>query len=218
MLKPLLFDLDGTLIDSVPDLAAAVDTVLTASGFASAGIAKVRVWIGNGASVLIERALADALGRQPSTTELDAALAHFMRLYRRACCVQSQLYPQVLDTLARLSEQGRSMAIVTNKPYEFALQISQHYGLEQYCPVLLGGDSVATKKPAPDMLQAAAAQMQHKLSDCVMIGDSRSDVLAAQAAGIDCYAVAYGYHRNEDLQALGALCVVQGFDELLGML
>lgn len=221
MAKAILFDLDGTLIDSAPDLTVVVDRVLRNLGYAPAGLNKVRSWIGEGAQQLLIQALADARSvslEQISTTDTASIMARFQGLYRVNCCVQSHLYQGVLDTLAVLAGKSYRMAIVTNKPFEFAQQIVNFYGLDQFCPVLIGGDSCNTKKPAPDMLYAAAEQLGVRINCCVMVGDSKSDVLAAKAAGINCYAVGYGYHQGYNLQGLGAAHVVAEFSQLRGFL
>lgn len=221
MTKAVLFDLDGTLIDSAPDLTAAIDTVLLKAGYPAAGDAKVRAWVGNGAPMLVLRAIANAKGlaeHEVSAAEAETMLQQFKAVYRTNCCDQSRLYAGVLSTLAQLAQQSYPMAIVTNKPVEFAQQIVQHYGLADFCPVLFGGDSVTAKKPAADMLYAAAAALAVPITQCTMVGDSKADIAAAAAAGIPCLAVSYGYHRGDDLRALGAHHVVDDFSALLSLL
>ena len=221
MAKAILFDLDGTLIDSAPDLSAAIDAVLVDLGYAPAGIDKVRAWVGNGAALLATRALAHAKHvseSEISTAEAADVLARFKTVYRSNCCHKSELYEGVIETLAYFAKQSYRMAIVTNKPYEFAEQMVNHYGLKAFCPVLIGGDSLPTKKPDPEVLYYAAKALNVPIENCVMVGDSKSDVLAAKAAGIVCYGLSYGYHRGDDLLALGAQQLLADFSKLQGLL
>lgn len=210
----VLLDLDGTLLDSAPDLAFAVDTVLGDYGYAAAGEANARNWIGSGAQVLVQRALAnakqvpqEAIGAE----ELALAVARFKVIYRNCCCDQSSLYPGVIDGLQLLRTKAKKLAIVTNKPFEFSAAIIGHYGLEQFADTLVGGDSLATKKPDPAMLLYAADRLDVAIGDCVMVGDSSADILAGKNAGIAALAVSYGYHRGANLTQLGADRVFDNF-------
>ncbi len=212
-IKALLLDLDGTLIDSVPDLADAVNVMLKQLGFAIVSDELVRSWVGNGALLLVKRALANACNSRVDTlndANIEKALVLFKDSYRENCCHRSELYPRVLETLEKLQQQGIKMAIVTNKPVEFANTIVRYYGLDQYCSVVLGGDSLATHKPNPAMLIVAAKELDLRVDECIMLGDSAADVNAATNAHIPCYIMTYGYNGGQDLLALGAQ---QGFDE-----
>lgn len=202
--QALLFDLDGTLVDSVPDLAVAVEATLQALGFAPAGEHRVRQWVGNGARRLMQCALAHSLdiaeGQLPAAS-LDQAHRLFLQHYRHSNGAASTVYPGVIDSLRRWQQQQRPMAIVTNKPLPFVPQLLAGLGLDGFFSVLVGGECTATKKPSPEPLLYACAQLQVDPGRCLMVGDSRNDVLAARAAQMPVVAVSYGYNHGEPIAA-----------------
>lgn len=215
-MRALLFDLDGTLIDSVPDIAAAVDKTLLSLGTVAAGEDKVRAWVGNGAEMLVRRALLDARQldeKDLAESDVQSALATFKQYYDIHCCELSRLYEGVSESLLSLSHEYK-MAIVTNKPKAFAAKIAKAYGLDKTCSVLIGGECLPTRKPAPEMLYAAAEQLSVDIQDCIMVGDSAADIGAAMNANISCLAVDYGYHRDADLLALGADALFSDFSSV----
>ncbi len=215
----LLFDLDGTLVDSVPDLAQAVDATLLQMQLPPAGEAAVRMWIGNGASMLLRRALAAATRRLPDQVPeslLETGLNTFFGHYEEQCCRATVLYPGVTQALLGLQERGVAMACVTNKPARFTDPLLRHFGLHQFFPVALSGDSLAQKKPDPAPLLAAIQSLGLTPSECAMVGDSGSDVDAARNAGIPVVVVSYGYSQGIDAADLGADAVVDSLLQLLG--
>ena len=201
--KAILFDLDGTLVDSVPDLAAALDTALLACGHNAPGEPLARTWVGNGARVLVQRALAWAMTLDVSDVpehQLDAALAQFFSAYEKNCAAHTRLYDGVLDCLNAWHQQGIAMACVTNKPERFTHPILAHFQLEDLLPVVLGGDSLPQRKPHPTPLQEALKRLDISTAEtqqCLMVGDSRNDVEAARAAGMPVACVSYGYNHGE---------------------
>jgi phosphoglycolate phosphatase len=216
--KALLFDLDGTLVDSAPDIAAALDDTLRQLQFSPVGEPAVRMWIGNGAPMLLRRALANAIDCSPEQVPqalLQAGLEAFFINYEACCCQATIAYPGVMRALEGLHAGGIAMACVTNKPVRFTIPLLAALGLQPYFPVVLGGDSLAQKKPDPAPLRAAAQGLGIVLSDCVMVGDSGTDVSAARNAGIGVVAVSYGYSRGVDAGQLGADRVVDSLLELL---
>ncbi len=204
-LKPaaILFDLDGTLVDSASDLALAVNRCLQELELPMAEEASVRGWVGNGAAKLVERALCDRLNCKPEALEAglaDRALQAFFRHYEACCTETTQLYPGVEPTLERL-EPHYPMACVTNKPMRYARRLLDHFELP--FSVLIGGDSLVVKKPAPEPLLEACAELGVDAKDCLMVGDSRSDVLAARAAGMPVLCYSFGYNHGAPVASLG---------------
>lgn len=196
------FDLDGTLIDSVPDLAAALAHAFNEEGLTPPSAEAVSGWVGNGAQVLTERALAWALDVAEHT--LDKALkarvyAAFLRYYGEAPHRLTQLYPGVADALAALQEAGFVLVLVTNKPERFIAPLLSHFAIDACFSLRLGGDSLARKKPDPLPLLHAAAHFDVPASACVMVGDSRHDMAAGTAAGFATVALTYGYNHGEPI-------------------
>lgn len=213
--EALLFDLDGTLIDSVPDLANAVDYTLQQAGFTAAGEALVRKWVGNGARKLLERALRNAKG-EATEHELDRLLPVFFERYEACCADATGIYSGVTEALKHWHAAGIRMACVTNKPERFAQKIVDHFGWSDSLPVVLGGDSLPTKKPAPEPLWEACKRLDVDPANTIMVGDSVNDVQAARAAGMKVIAVPYGYNYGSDIRQAEPDLVVDRLDQLLG--
>ncbi len=195
----VMFDLDGTLVDSVPDLAAAIDKTLCDLGRPAAGVAQVRDWVGNGARVLVRRALAGGLQHEHvDETLAEQALELFMQHYAVNHAL-TQVYAGVKPTLDWLREQQVELAIVTNKPERFVAPLLDEKGLGGYFRWIVGGDTLPQQKPDPaallHVLQLARVDAAHAL----FVGDSRNDVLAARAAGVPCVALSYGYNHGRPI-------------------
>lgn len=204
-----LFDLDGTLVDSAPDLAVAVNRLLSADGFAPVSDSAVRLWVGNGARKLVERALTHAgsqSGRAfvPDDAIIDDALARFLDYYADCCTFATRPYQGVQELLRHWAEKGVKLAVVTNKPTRFTHLILEKLELAAYFDVVTCGDSYAQKKPDPMPLRETLGLLGVAADAALMIGDSRADLLAARAAGVPCVCVSYGYHQGVDLRALEA--------------
>lgn len=195
----VVFDLDGTLIDSAPDLAQAVDDTLAELDLAAPGLARVRGWIGNGSYTLIERALTHALSAPPSRVMLDDAHARFLTFYAHAPCERTRLYDGARAALEALRQRNLVCALVTNKPAAFLPPILKRFELAPYFAVALGGDSLEEKKPHPAPLLHAAAQTGIAPEQALMVGDSRHDIQAGKAAGFRTLAVTYGYNHGEPI-------------------
>lgn len=215
----VLFDLDGTLVDSAPDLAVAVDRMLEELGYATVGEQRVRQWIGHGARKLVQRALAyvrfDGDEEQIVDTLLNEAHRYFIHHYHQCCANSSCLYPGVVETLNTLSSHGVKQACVTNKPKQFTGKILENLGIASYFQLVLSGDSLGEKKPHPLPLQHAMQELGVDASSCLMIGDSQTDVAAAKAAGIKVLCVTYGYNHGQDVRTLQADDYVDSFEQLL---
>ncbi|MGL4517720.1 MAG: phosphoglycolate phosphatase [Shewanella sp.] len=214
-IKAIAFDLDGTLIDSVPDLAVATQAALAELGLASCTEAQVRTWVGNGAEMLMRRAMSHALGEAVAQAALDAAMPVFMHHSQENLEKPSALYRDVHSVLQTLFEAGFKLAVVTNKPYRFTLPLLEAFNINEFFSLVLGGDSLAKMKPDPLPLQHLLAQWQLDTTELLMVGDSKNDILAAKAAGIASIGLTYGYNYGEDIGLAGPDAVCEQFSELL---
>ncbi|WP_414705204.1 phosphoglycolate phosphatase [Pseudomonas sp.] len=195
----VMFDLDGTLVDSVPDLTAAVDSMLRQLGRAPAGIEKVRDWVGNGAPVLVRRALAGQLDHtQVSDEEAEAALTLFTEAYAGSHAL-TRVYPGVPECLGWLTAHDIPLAVITNKPSRFVAPLLEEKGLAQHFRWTVGGDTLPVQKPDPAALCWVMDKAGVSPADALFIGDSRNDVLAARAAGVRCVALSYGYNHGRPI-------------------
>lgn len=211
----VMFDLDGTLIDSVPDLAEAVDRMLVEMGRAPAGVEKVRDWVGNGARVLVRRALAGGLDHAAvGEAETEEALARFLDIYAD-CHNLTALYPGVHELLEALSTAAVELAVVTNKPERFVAPLLEQVGLGGYFRWIIGGDTLPQQKPDPEALLQVMHLAGVEAAQSLFIGDSRNDVLAARAAGVPCIAVSYGYNHGRPIAEEKPGLVVDSLAELL---
>ncbi|WP_349568380.1 phosphoglycolate phosphatase [Azotobacter salinestris] len=213
--KLAMFDLDGTLVDSVPDLAAAVDRMLVQLGRAPAGVERVRLWIGNGAPVLVRRALAGDLDhRGVETAEAEAALALFMQAYADNHAL-TRVYPGVPQTLDWLREREVPLALITNKPSRFLPQLLADKGLDGYFRWIVGGDTLPQQKPDPAALLWVMGEAGVTAGEALFVGDSRNDVLAAKAAGVACVALSYGYNHGRPIAEEGPALVLDALSALV---
>lgn len=195
----VMFDLDGTLVDSVPGLAGAVDRMLIELGRPPAGIDAVRLWIGNGSRVLVRRALAGGLEHGAVDDELaDRGLALFMAAYGQDHG-RTEVYPGVRDTLKWLAKEGVEMALITNKAEQFVAPLLDELKLGRYFRWIIGGDTLPQQKPDPaalfHVMKMAGVAPEHAL----FVGDSRNDIRAAKAAGVACVGLTYGYNHGRPI-------------------
>lgn len=211
----VMFDLDGTLMDSVPDLAAAVDKMLMLLGREPAGIERVRDWVGNGSRVLVRRALAGQLDHDGVADELaDEALALFMQAYAGGHELTA-VYPGVRDCLDWLREREVKLAIITNKPAQFIEPLLEEKGLAGYFDWLVGGDTLPQQKPDPAALFWVMDKAGVAPSESLFVGDSRNDVRAAKAATVRCVALTYGYNHGEPIADEQPALVLDDLRELV---
>ena len=213
----ILFDFDGTLIDSVPDLVSAINEMQTALRREHFEEDVVRSWVGNGAQTLVKRALSGSVNIDESidTAFFEKALEIFLRAYKEHACVKTRTYPNVHTTLQKLKERGYKMAIVTNKPHTFVAPILKGLELEEYFSLYLGGDSLEKKKPHPEPLLHICRKLGVDVLNAVMVGDSKNDILAANAANMQSIAVSYGYNYGEDISLHHPSIVVDDFADIL---
>lgn len=214
----VLFDLDGTLIDSVPDLAAAVDYMLRQLGRDEAGVERVATWVGNGADKLVRRALADGdewLAQRLDSQEVTAARQHFDQAYLEHLHHATGLYDGVEALLQQLqSGLSRHLALVTNKPRMFTEPLLASLGWQDTFDCVVCGDDLDEKKPSPKPLLHICQQLDIQPAQALMIGDSRNDVMAARLAGIPIVAVSYGYNHGEDIVHSEPDWIIQTLPEL----
>ncbi|MBZ5489085.1 phosphoglycolate phosphatase [Halomonas aquamarina] len=196
----IAFDLDGTLIDSVPDLAAALKRTLGELELAVPDEHQVREWVGNGAPVLVERALTWAAGQPPKAHLQARAFEGFMQHYGAAPNALTRLYPKVKNALEALHQAGFTLVLITNKPERFIAPILEHFGLKDWFALCLGGDTLAEKKPSPMPLLHAADRFGFAPHECLMVGDSRHDIGAGKAAGFATLALPYGYNHGDPIE------------------
>ena len=214
----ILIDVDGTLVDSVPDLAWCVDEMMKALGREPWGEARVRDWVGNGVERLVRRALIGQLDGEPSDEEFDKAYPIFLDLYAENTSKRSTLYPGVEEGLDYLREQGYSLGCVTNKAEQFTLPLLRDLGIEDYFGIVVAGDTLPVKKPDPTPLLYAAEFFGTGPEHSLMIGDSKSDVKAARAAGFRIICMSYGYNHGEDIRIYEPDAVIDSMAELRDML
>lgn len=206
--EAVLFDLDGTLVDSVPDMADAIDRILLAMGRDPVGEDAVRGWVGNGARRLVTRALTGDPEAEADEALVDEALHRFLADYRQALCVRSHLYPGVREGLEALRRDGYRLACVTNKPEALAVTLLHQLNLSGLLPVVVGGDTTAERKPSALPLFHALRQLGCEADRAVMIGDSATDIAAARNAGVPVLCVPYGYNHGLDVRRAGADAIV----------
>ena len=221
LLKPvLMFDFDGTLINSVPDLAAATNAMMQQLGREPYPLSTIEGWIGNGSRMLVARALSgerivsDALSCQ----EIDDAEAIFLEAYAAHDVSHTTPYPDVDAGLAQLKETGYTLALVTNKPIRFVPRILEALGWQDHFSVVMGGDSLPQKKPDPAPLHHVCETLQISADKALMIGDSINDILAGQRAGVDTVGVTYGYNYGQPISESQPTYVFDSFAKLTAWL
>lgn len=198
--KMVMIDLDGTLIDTVPDLAAAANRMLADLGRPAWGMEHYRAWIGNGVPRFVKRALTGEMQAEPDAHLFEQALVFFRKHYGEAVSDLSKPYPGVIEALERLSAQGYSLACITNKAEAFTLPLLKNLDLHKYFKLVLSGDSLPKQKPDPLPLQHACRHFGIDTAHGVLVGDSSNDVHAARAAGMPVICVTYGYNHGHDIR------------------
>ncbi len=214
----ILIDVDGTLVDSVPDLAYCVDEMMKQLGLPERGEHAVRHWVGNGVERLVKRALLNKLDGEPDPDLFARALPIFTALYAENTSKRSNLYAGVREGLDYFRQKNYRLGCVTNKAAEFTLPILRDLGVQDYFEVTICGDDTPRKKPDPLPLLTAADRMAVDPQQAMMLGDSQSDVKAARAAGFQVVCVSYGYNHGEDIRSFAPDAVIDSFTELQHLL
>lgn len=212
--KMFLIDLDGTLVDSVPDLAYCVDEMMKKIGMPVRGEDAVHHWVGNGVPRLVERALTNDLDGMPDKDLYDKAYPLFLDLYAENTSQRSCVYEGVFEGLDYLKSAGYRVGCVTNKAEQFTLPLLKDLGLSDYFEFVIAGDTLPKKKPDPLPLLHAAELMGVTPAESTMLGDSQSDVKAARAAGFQIICMSYGYNHGEDIHDYNPDAVIDSMSEL----
>jgi len=220
MLRPqmILIDVDGTLVDSVPDLAYCVDVLMARLGRPPHGEAAVRNWVGNGVERLVRRALIGQLDGEPPDADFDRAYPIFLDLYAENTSKRSVLYPGVREGLDWMAAAGYRLGCVTNKAAQFTIPLLTDLGVIDRFGIVVSGDTLPQKKPDPAPLLHAAAHFGVDPTQSLMVGDSVSDVKAARAAGFGIVCMSYGYNHGVDIRLAKPDAVIDSMVELQGLL
>jgi phosphoglycolate phosphatase len=211
-------DLDGTMLDTVEDLALAVNHTLEALALPTLELELVRTFVGKGLANLVERSVAAALGHAPEAAFLARALPIYEANYERVNGQTTTIFPGVPEGLAALAAAGFPLACITNKSTRFTGPLLERIGFARYFSVVLCGDSLPKKKPDPMPLTHAAQRFGVEPARMLMIGDSLNDVQAARAAGCPVFCVTYGYNEGEDVHGLDVDAIVPSLVEAAGLI
>ncbi len=212
--KLVIIDLDGTLIDTAPDLTASANAMLEELGMPARGRATVATYIGNGISRFVKRALTGEMDAEPDAALYERAYPIMLGHYRQRLSRESRPYPGVREALGQLSLAGFDLACLTNKPDAFTQPLLKDLGLADYFKLVVSGDTLSRRKPDPLPVQHACEFFAITPAQGVLIGDSASDAEAARAAGMPVICVTYGYNRGIDVRQLGAVAVIDNLAEL----
>jgi phosphoglycolate phosphatase len=208
----IIFDFDGTLINSIPDLTLAINKMLTHYSLSPLTVEEVTPFIGNGAKPLVKRALEHAMQTDSVSKDLlEEAFPVYFSAYKEVTCEETFMYPNVLQTLSYLQEKGYKMVICTNKPFHFIEPILDKLAIKQFFAEWVGEDSLEKKKPDATPLLHLAALTNTVVEKCVMVGDSKNDILAAQNGKMESIGVSYGYNYNENISDYNPTVVADDF-------
>lgn len=212
--RAILFDLDGTLVDSIPDLAAGANGMLAELSAPTLPLETITTYVGKGTEMLVRRCLKDGRVNLPTDdASVQKALAIFNRHYHAVNGRESVVYPGVFEGLEAFRAKGVKLAVVTNKPAEFTLPLMEKTGLAPYFEAIVCGDTCERKKPDPLPLRHACQLLGVSADESLAVGDSINDALAARAADIKVLAVPYGYNEGLDIHTLDVDGIVSGIDE-----
>lgn len=215
MIRAVLFDLDGTLADTAPDLAGALNRLLAEHGRPAVPLEPARRLASSGARGLIKA----GFNLDPSHDEYAGLQTRFLDLYEQAVCVETKMFPDMDVLLANLESRGLSWGIVTNKAARFTIPLVAALGLDQRAACVVSGDTASRPKPAPDSLLHAADEIGVSAKSCLYVGDDLRDIQAARAAGMPVLAAAYGYLGDgERPEHWGADALIQSPLEVLNFL
>ncbi len=212
--KAVFFDLDGTLVDSAADLAAALKSTFMELRISPHSEQKVQQWIGNGVDKLLHRALTDSMTDEANSILFTKARKIFRKAYLQQIGNRSKLYDGVLETLNNYQSIGIKMACITNKDRIFTVKLLQKIKIISYFEIIICGDDLDKKKPNPEPLLFAAKTLKLKPWQCLMVGDSKSDVVSANAANIDIICVDYGYTQGENLETMKINSLITNVKEI----
>lgn len=216
-IRLVLFDLDGTLVDSVRDLAWCGNKMLCELELPQRDTEAARTWVGNGVERFVKRVLTDDMDAEPDEELFESGLDIFNRLYAEHVSDLSVVYPGANEALQRLATRDLRLACVTNKPEPFTSELIEAMGLAPYFELVVAGDTTARKKPDPMPLHYAADHFDLEYDTCMMVGDSCNDVKAARAAGFAAVCVPYGYNHGISIHEANPDLVVDNLIQLADM-
>lgn len=217
-IKLICFDLDGTLVDSVPDLRLALNAMLDEYQLPHCQDQQIKNWVGNGLPKLVERALVFVGKSEFDDLFFKQALSAFEKHYSTYLNSASTLYKDVPQTLQTLKSRGYKIALVTNKAEQFLPELLNNFQISDYFDLLLGGDTLAENKPHPMQVNFACEKFKVSKAETVMVGDSKNDILAGQNALVKTIALTYGYNYGEPVANLNPDFIINQFNELLDLL
>jgi len=218
----ILLDLDGTLVDTVPDLAYCLDNMLRELSLPEAGETKVREWVGNGIEQLVKRGLSNNFvtsdfNKDPEASLFEKALPIFIDFYKENACKHSRLYAGVREGLEYLTSNNFKLGCVTNKLSQFTNTILETMEIQKAFGIVISGDTLAKKKPDPMPLLHAAEYFDISPNKSLMVGDSVNDISAARAAGFQVLCVSYGYNLGQDIRLARPDHVVDSLADLMNI-
>jgi phosphoglycolate phosphatase len=216
--KAALIDLDGTMVDTVDDFTASLNGMLAELGVRPVTRDETAGYVGKGSEHLVRSVLSARFSAEETNARFAQALDRYQAHYAQVNGRHARLYPDVEPGLAALASAGMKLACVTNKPHRFAVALLEQYGLARYFSVILGGDSVARKKPDPLPMLAACDAMGVAPGEAVAIGDSENDALAGRAAGMATLTVPYGYNHGKAIQTINSDGIVATLLEAAGFI
>lgn len=198
----IAFDLDGTLVNTVPDLSYSIDAMLNKLSLPAAGETKVRSWVGHGIERLVTQALTNQMDKSPDKALIAKALTIFIQEYKNNTCRQSQLYEGAVESLNYLAEKQLKLACITNKLSQFTDIVLKTLGIYNKFGIIVSGDTLAKRKPDPLPLLHVADYFNIRPEQALMVGDSLNDINAAHTAGFQMICVSYGYNLNQNIQSV----------------
>ncbi len=210
-----LFDLDGTLIDTAPDLMHALNETLVHAGYEKVGIELTRLWVGYGAKVMIAQAIKHQGEDELNAAQLDGFFAYFLERYSEHIADESLPYPGVVESLEALAARTHKLGVVTNKMQGLSMQLLRELDLYRFFNIVVGGDTLQVRKPEPQPILYACNELVSIPTDTLFVGDSSTDVNGARAAGCPVVCMRDGYNHNTPATELGADHVIDSFCQLL---
>ena len=217
-IRAIAIDLDGTLLDTIPDLCGAVNLTMAALDLPELPLEIVKTFVGKGLMAHVGKSLRYVLNREPSDAELDRALTVYRRLYAEHVADRTTIYPGVAEGLEAFKSRGLRLSVVTNKWTSYSVALLDHFKLSAYFDHVVCGDTLTTSKPDPGMMFYSAGRFGVHPREMLMIGDSGNDSRAAQAAGSPVVLMTYGYSEGEALADLRANAIVSTFTDIPALL
>ena len=210
-----LFDLDGTRVDTAPDLMHALNATLVHAGYKEVGIELTRLWVGHGARIMLAQAIEHQGEAKLSDDQIEEHFDYFLQRYGERIAVDSQPYPDVVDSLCALESRTRKLGVVTNKLQDLSIKLLRELDLYRFFNIVVGGDTLQVRKPEPQPILYACNELVSVPSETLFVGDSTTDVKAARAAGCPVVCMRDGYNHNTPAIELGADHVIDSFSQLL---